>query len=160
MENLGIYHRDIKPHNFLVSPQFDIKIIDFSISEIKQNVDTTSVTGQNIIQGTKGYMAPEVQDAFDKGLKAIKYNVGKADVFSLGLCILQLMIMEDLSVMNKIENNNQLKAKIEAVKVAWVKQLLYKMLDANYNNRLSFRRLISYLPGVDTYNQNVASVSA
>lgn len=58
MEAVRIYHKDINPNNLLVTQNFEIKIIDFSISEVKEC--TSSNTDTHPLQGTRGYMAPEL----------------------------------------------------------------------------------------------------
>jgi Protein kinase domain len=152
MESLKIYHQDIKPHNILVTERFDLRIIDFSISELRANNEfTQALTGFVPIQGTIGYCAPEIQDMLDKNLKAGTIRRGKADVFSLGLTILQLVLMENLVMLNRFDTNVRLLEKVNTVKIEWVKILLSKMLQADYNNRPSFKEALNYVPkGVTT----------
>ena len=65
MENLGIYHMDIKPQNLLADQYLNIKIIDFSISLKKNEELAQTATGMNPIQGTECYRAPELDDFHD-----------------------------------------------------------------------------------------------
>ena len=147
MEAMKIYHQDIKPHNLLVTQNFDLKIIDFSISEVKNDIDMTSViTGQNPVQGTRGYMAPELQHCFDTGRTAVKFKPGKADVFSLGITILQLVILEDLFSLNREENNDRLLDKVDSLSIEWLKSLLHSMLAVDYHKRKSFKHLLALVP--------------
>ena len=147
METMRIYHQDIKPHNLLVGQNFDIKIIDFSISEVKTEIDiATLATGQNPVQGTKGYMAPELQACIDNGTTSAKFKPGKADVFSLGLTILQLVLMEDLFTLNRAENNARLLERVSSLPYEWLKSLLNSMLALDYHNRKSFRHLLALVP--------------
>jgi tRNA A-37 threonylcarbamoyl transferase component Bud32 len=146
MESMGIYHKDIKPHNILVSNDFEFKIIDFSISEIKEQIDTTLPTDFNVIQGTSGYVAPELQKLLEKGERNGTYNVAKADVFSLGLTILQIICMEDFGMLNHEEYNERLMKKVEQVKINWIRLILEKMLHVDYSQRKSFKYLVSMVP--------------
>jgi serine/threonine protein kinase len=161
LETMNIYHRDIKPHNILINKLpndlYSVKITDFSISEIK--IDFESTTAYRPIQGTKGYMAPELAESMrPRGLKGAgemeetKYgkaliNPVKADVFSLGLTILQMIILEDLTTLNLKEYHNQLLAKLDGIKPDWLKNLLEKMLELDPSTRKTFKELLFYLPG-------------
>ena len=149
---MRIYHRDIKPHNFVVNvddlKDAKIKVIDFSISQISDYIEiTSSPTGSFPIQGTKGYMAPELEAMLAQGLKLENFKPGKADVFSLGLTILQMITYKDLTALN-IESNNPILIRIveEADANDWVKILLKGMLLPNRKERLSFCKCLRYLP--------------
>ena len=147
METMKIYHQDIKPHNLLVGQNFDMKIIDFSISEVKSEVEITSmITGANPVQGTKGYMAPELQKCLDSGTTSAKFKPGKADVFSLGITILQLVLMEDLFTLNREENNGRLLERVNSLPIEWLKSLLHSMLALDYHKRKSFKKLLALVP--------------
>ena len=151
MEELKIYHQDIKPHNLIVDDDFGIKIIDFGIAELKEeNNFTMMITGANPIQGTSGYMAPELQEYLDKGEKTGKFKPSKADVFSLGMTILQIVLLEDLFSLNKVANHQRLLDKINTVKIEWIKSLLYKMLFLDYKKRPKFTSLLGDIPGGGT----------
>ena len=152
LTTLGIYHRDIKPHNIVVNvddlKDAKIKVIDFSISQISDHIEiTSSPTGSFPIQGTKGYMAPELEAMLAQGLKLENFKPGKADVFSLGLTILQMITYKDLTALN-IESNNPTLIRIveEADANDWVKILLKGMLLPNRKERLSFNKCLRFLP--------------
>ena len=53
----GVVHRDLKPANVLVSAEGRVTILDFGISR-GEPVGTT-VTGEGMLVGTPGYLAPE-----------------------------------------------------------------------------------------------------
>ena len=148
---MRIYHRDIKPHNIVVNvvdlEDAKIKIIDFSISQLSDHLEiTSSPTGSFPIQGTKGYMAPELEAMLAQGLKSENFKPGKADVFSLGLTILQMITYKDLTALN-IESNNPTLIRIveEADANDWVKILLKGMLKPKSEDRLSFNECLAFL---------------
>ena len=53
---LRIVHRDVSPHNVMVTYDGQVKLVDFGIAKLSANADETR-TG--VIKGKIGYMAPE-----------------------------------------------------------------------------------------------------
>ena len=149
MASLGINHRDIKPHNMLVASQDNVKIIDFGVSErIVAFEITMNPTGMNRIQGTQGYMAPEIEEIHAAGKKTGKFRPGKADVFSLGLTIYQIITLEVVTALNIAAQNQLLMKKINDLAVSdWVRILLKEMCKLDYKTRPTFKGCLRYLPG-------------
>ena len=79
-KSLGIVHRDVSPHNILVSEQGEVKLTDFGIATASGKRERT-ITG--MIKGKVGFMSPEQADG--EPLDA------RSDLFSLG-CVLYLMV--------------------------------------------------------------------
>lgn len=76
----GIVYRDMKPANIMLSPDGNIKLIDFGIArEYKENAseDTTAL-------GTEGYAAPEQYEG--KG-----QTDARTDVYGMGITLFQLL---------------------------------------------------------------------
>jgi tRNA A-37 threonylcarbamoyl transferase component Bud32/tetratricopeptide (TPR) repeat protein len=84
----GIVHRDIKPSNIIVTPESRIKVLDFGVAKLADElrgraaadaVATVSGTEPGLVVGTISYMSPEQTrgEPLD----------GRSDIFSLG-CVL------------------------------------------------------------------------
>jgi serine/threonine protein kinase len=73
---LNVIHRDISPHNVMLSFAGDVKIIDFGVAKA---ADRKNKTESGTIKGKLLYMAPE-QAKSDDALD------GRADLFAVGLC--------------------------------------------------------------------------
>lgn len=76
----GVWHRDIKPGNLLLTNDGRLKIADFGIARI-ESMALTQVTS---IVGTPGYMAPE--QFLGKGVDR------RADLYAAGVLLYQLLV--------------------------------------------------------------------
>jgi hypothetical protein len=60
----GIVHRDVKPRNLFLTSlggEHDfVKVLDFGIAKVLEDVDASSVTRTGLVLGTPSYMSPEV----------------------------------------------------------------------------------------------------
>ncbi len=70
----GLVHRDIKPGNLLITPEGRVKITDFGIARIADQVPLTA-TGQ--VMGTVQYLAPEQASGHTA--------TASTDIYSLGI---------------------------------------------------------------------------
>ena len=77
---LGIVHRDVNPHNLLVTYDGAVKIIDFGIAKSELSEGKTE-TGT--IKGKFAYMSPEqaAAEPVDR----------RSDVFALGICLYEML---------------------------------------------------------------------
>ncbi len=57
---MGVVHRDIKPHNMMILPETgDLKIMDFGIARVSSVGPEAGLTGAGVVMGTPDYMPPE-----------------------------------------------------------------------------------------------------
>src|SRR5688572_2151699 len=70
----GIIHRDIKPHNMVLTPDGVLKVMDFGIARLLGRTQGMTQTG--VVMGTPEYMAPEQLLGEDVDVRADIYAVG------------------------------------------------------------------------------------
>lgn len=101
-ECVNAIHRDISPHNLLVSYDGNLKVIDFGVAKAKNQLNETRA-GQ--IKGKAGYLSPEQlgEEVLD----------GRSDVFSLGIVAWELLTNQrlfqrsgdtEMKIMERIQN--------------------------------------------------------
>ena len=90
-------HLDIKLDNILLDDYFNVKLGDLGIALWAKN--TSGYIAHR--RGTPRYMAPEVDNASDKA----PFNVFKADIYSLGVCLHLLLFGEYPNSSAKDEKN-------------------------------------------------------
>ena len=77
---LGIVHRDVSPHNILLSAQGEVKLTDFGIAKA---MNKREHTGTGVVKGKVAFMSPE--QAMGKPIDQ------RSDLFSVGT-VLYLMV--------------------------------------------------------------------
>ena len=75
--NQGIIHRDLKPENVLITPDHQIKLMDFGLAR----TDASNLTQEGALVGTINYISPEQA----QGLQVD----GRTDLYALGVMLYQ-----------------------------------------------------------------------
>jgi eukaryotic-like serine/threonine-protein kinase len=79
--SVGLIHRDVSPHNLLVSRDGEVKIVDFGVAKtLSSHIPRQTTVG--LVKGKMAYVAPEqlTGEAID----------ARSDLFSLGVVLFEL----------------------------------------------------------------------
>jgi len=149
----NIHYGDIKPTNIIKFPDC-YKLTDWGTASFKQlGVDRTiTVKSSRLIVGTLLYMAPELQECLEKDInlsvvgkvnkQKIRINFEKADVFSLGLLVLEVYFGVSKGNIRKI------KQKIQQQKITF-KEMEDVLMKCNKDCEVAFCRLVSVMLSLD-----------
>ncbi|MGW1401163.1 protein kinase domain-containing protein [Streptomyces sp. NPDC002405] len=79
----GVVHRDLKPSNLMITPDGEVKVLDFGVAAaLEPQPGETHFTAPNATPGTVVYMAPE---------QAVGRTVPASDLYSLGCFLYELL---------------------------------------------------------------------
>jgi len=84
----GLVHRDIKPHNLLLTKQGVVKVLDLGLAHLGEgggdDEESSTLTQEGAVMGTLDYIAPEqIGDSHGVDIRA--------DLYSLGCSLYQLL---------------------------------------------------------------------
>ncbi|CAK7343618.1 unnamed protein product [Dovyalis caffra] len=78
----GVFHRDLKPENLLLDENWDLKVTDFGLSALKEQIRPDGLL--HTLCGTPAYVAPEI-------LAKKGYDGAKVDIWSCGVILFVLI---------------------------------------------------------------------
>lgn len=81
--HLQIVHRDLKPANLMVSPQGDLRVLDFGIAWANQREAEKT---QNVVKGTLRYLSPEQIGGLEPD--------GRSDLYAVGAVAFEMLVGE------------------------------------------------------------------
>lgn len=148
----NIIHRDISPHNIMLTYDGAVKVIDFGIAKADSNSEATQA---GTIKGKLSYLAPEYLDGLDLD--------PRYDLFAVGITLWELLCSRklfqannDLAVLKQIQackipapssiNPNVPKELDEIVLKACAKDRTQRFDDMDKFNRALVKFLYSHYP--------------
>ncbi|KAI8000413.1 CBL-interacting serine/threonine-protein kinase 23 [Camellia lanceoleosa] len=133
----GVFHRDLKPENLLLDANGILKVSDFGLSALPQQVREDGLLHTTC--GTPNYVAPEV-------IKNKGYDGAKADLWSCGVILFVL-----LAGFLPFEESNLMELykkifKAEFICPPWFssgsRKLIKRILDPNTETRITIAEII------------------
>jgi eukaryotic-like serine/threonine-protein kinase len=106
---LGIVHRDISPHNVLMTRFGEVKLVDFGLAKASSHLTADE---EDIVKGKFGYLAPEVT----LGLGADR----RVDIFAAGILLWEMLAGRRLF---KGENDVETFKQVQAAVVPDIRQI-------------------------------------
>ncbi|KAK8695513.1 hypothetical protein V6N13_000668 [Hibiscus sabdariffa] len=133
----GVYHRDLKPENLLLDAYGNLKVSDFGLSAVSQQVRDDGLFHTTC--GTPNYVAPEVLN--DRG-----YDGATADLWSCGVILFVLLAgylpFDDLNLMNLYKKISV----AEFTSPPWLSfsamKLITRILDPNPMTRITIPEIL------------------
>ena len=159
MHSRNVIHRDIKPGNFVITPDNEVKILDFGIAQML-DIPSPHITKPGTKVGTALYMSPQQV----KGQPLDR----RTDIYSLGITFFQMLTgqhpynnkLSEYEIYNKIINDPlPPPSSIYAGVSPQMEEILYKAtakrpLD-RYQDCNAFRRdILAIMPKEESKNQN------
>ncbi|KAK6150103.1 hypothetical protein DH2020_017628 [Rehmannia glutinosa] len=134
----GVYHRDLKPENLLLDANGVLKVSDFGLSALPQQVRVEDGLLHTTC-GTPNYVAPEVIN--NKG-----YDGAKADLWSCGVILFVLMAgylpFEESNLMALYKKINKADFSCPPWFSSSVKKLIKRILDPNPSTRITIAEVL------------------
>jgi eukaryotic-like serine/threonine-protein kinase len=143
---LGLVHRDISPHNLMVTSEGHTKLLDFGIAKATESAELEDNTRTGALKGKVHYMSPEQckQQPLDR----------RSDVFALGIVLWESIAQErlfkrdsDLDSMHAIVTGDlrdmrKVRPDVPAVVVSAIEKALKPNREDRYESADAMRRAL------------------
>ncbi|KAK1293735.1 CBL-interacting protein kinase 32 [Acorus calamus] len=133
----GVYHRDLKPENLLLDASGNLKVSDFGLSALSQQVRDDGLLHTTC--GTPNYVAPEVLN--DRG-----YDGATADLWSCGVILFVLLAgylpFDDSNLMNLYKKISHAEFTFPSWLSSGATELLTRILDPNPMTRITIQEIL------------------
>lgn len=128
----GVFHRDLKPENILLDENGDLKVSDFGLSAVSDQIRDDGLF--HTICGTPAYVAPEI-------LSKKGYDAAKSDLWSCGVILFVLnagyLPFNDPNLMAMYRKIYLGEFRCPKWTSLDVRRMLYRLLDTNPDTRIT-----------------------
>lgn len=132
----GVYHRDLKPENLLLDENGDLKVSDFGLSAVADQVREDGFL--HTICGTPAYVAPEI-------LSKKGYDGAKVDIWSCGVILYVLnagyLPFNDPNLMNLYKKIYKGEYRCPRWMSSELRRLLSRLFDTNPMTRITIEEI-------------------
>ncbi|XP_010543163.1 PREDICTED: CBL-interacting serine/threonine-protein kinase 14 [Tarenaya hassleriana] len=133
----GVFHRDLKPENLLLDEKLDLKVSDFGLSAVNDQIRPDGLL--HTLCGTPAYVAPEI-------LAKKGYDGAKADVWSCGVVLFVLnagyLPFNDPNLMVMYRKIYKGEFRVPKWTSPELRRLLIRLLDTNPETRITVDEII------------------
>ncbi|KAM7513428.1 hypothetical protein LguiB_012303 [Lonicera macranthoides] len=133
----GIVHRDLKPQNLLLDKSNNLKVFDFGLSALPEQLNKGLL---HTAYGTLAYTAPKV-------VQRNGYNGARADAWSCGVILFVILAKSLPFNDSNLPNMYQKIYHWEFNMPNWIskpaRNLIYRLLDPNPVTRMSIEEIMS-----------------
>ncbi|XP_049410929.1 CBL-interacting serine/threonine-protein kinase 11-like [Solanum stenotomum] len=134
----GVYHRDLKPENLLIDENGDLKVSDFGLSALTEQVQQDGLL--HTLCGTPSYVAPDV-------LTKKGYDGAKADIWTCGIILFVLnagyLPFHDSNLMGMYHKIINGEYKCPKWMSSELKRFLRRLLDTNPMTRITIEEIMN-----------------
>ncbi|KAF5205632.1 CBL-interacting serine/threonine-protein kinase [Thalictrum thalictroides] len=146
----GVFHRDLKPENLLLDEIGDLKVSDFGLSAVTEQIRNDGLL--HTLCGTPAYVAPEI-------LAKKGYDGAKVDIWSCGIILFVLtagyLPFNNVNLM--VMYRKIYKGEFRCPR--WIstdlKRFLYRLLDPNSETRITIDGILHDPWFVKGYNKEI-----
>ncbi|KAM0991690.1 hypothetical protein ACFX13_010221 [Malus domestica] len=133
----GVYHRDLKPENLLLDENWNLKVSDFGLSALTEQVRSDGLL--HTLCGTPGYVAPEI-------LAKKGYDGAKIDIWSCGIILFVLnagyLPFNDPNLMVMYRKIYKGDYRVPRWTSPELKHLISRLLDTNSETRITVDEIL------------------